>query len=230
MLSAYINVTKPRMVLGNAIVAAAAFVFASPAEFNWPGFVYMFAGIWLIMSSACAVNNYYDRDIDARMSRTRTRALPAGRIVPTHALAIGAVTVTVGSVLLNLVSPLAMWIGLVGWIFYALIYTPMKHRTGLALYAGAVAGAIPPVVGYAAAAGRLDIWAGLLFAVLYLWQLPHFIAIAYFRYEEYTAAGVPLLVSRPGENRRKQARKVFYLSLVVLLLFSLALILHRWIR
>lgn len=230
MIGAYIHLTKPRMVMGNAIVAAAAFVFGSPAAFSWPAFVLMFGGIWLVMSSACALNNYYDRSIDARMARTKSRELPSGRIVPEHALAVGAATLIVGSTLLNLASPLAMWLGLAGWAFYALLYTPLKHQSGLALYVGAVAGAMPPVVGYVAASGRLDLWAALLFAALYLWQLPHFIAIAYYRWDEYAAAGVPMLMSRPSDTARARARKIFYASLIILLLFSLALMLHRWTR
>jgi protoheme IX farnesyltransferase len=143
---------------------------------------------------------------------------------------LGAATLIAGSALINLVNPLAMWLGLVGWAFYALFYTPLKHYSGTALYVGAVAGAMPPVVGYVAASGHLDVWAAFLFAALYLWQLPHFIAIAYFRFDEYAAAGVPMLMSRPSDTARTRARKVFYASLIVLLVFSLALIVQRWMR
>ena len=90
---------------------------------------------------------------------------------------------------------------------------------------------MPPVVGYTAAAGRLDLYALALFLLLFLWQLPHFLAIARYRYEEYSAAGVPLLVGRPqGEGERKAARKTFYLSLWGVVLLCLILILQRWIR
>jgi len=182
------------------------------------------------MSSACALNNYYDRAIDAKMTRTQGRALALGAMVPEHALAIGAALCIVGCALLNVINPLALWSGITGWAAYALLYTPLKHRTGYALYAGAIAGALPPVVGYVAAAGRLDWWAALLFAVLYLWQLPHFNAIAMYRYNEYAAAGVPLLVNKPTEQTRTRARKVFYASLVVLVVFCGVLIVQRWTR
>ena len=231
MVSAYLNLTKPRMVVMNVAVAAAAFVFGSPATLNWQTFGFMVLGLGGIVAAACVFNNYADRHLDAKMERTKNRALAAGTLPPARALVFGTVLLVAGVALLSQTNLVALGAALVGFVTYVFVYTPLKPRTGLALYPGAVAGATPPVVGYAAAAGTLDYYALALFAVLFLWQIPHFLAIARYRYHEYTAGGVPLLVKEPQtQAERARARKVFYISLVFLVLFCGALIAQRWIR
>lgn len=191
----------------------------------------MIFGLAGVIGSACVFNNYADRNIDARMERTKKRPLVAGTIKPRNALLFASVLVVVGVVLLWMTDMLALYAALAGFLVYVFVYTPLKPRTGYAVFVGAVAGATPPLVGYAAAAHTLDWYAAALFAFLFLWQLPHFLAIARFRFEEYFAAGVPLLVSKPKDDAgRRRARKIFYLSLVVLLLFCAVLILQRWMR
>jgi protoheme IX farnesyltransferase len=229
-MSDYLSITKPRMVLGNALVAAAAFAFASPAAFNWQAFVLMLVGLSLVMAGGCALNNVYDRDIDARMERTRGRTMAAGRMPAGAAVWWGAVLLLCGAALLAWVNQLALFLALAGAVAYVAAYTPLKHRSAHALWIGALAGAMPPLVGYAAAAGVLDGWAAAFFAFLYLWQLPHFTAIAIYRYEEYAAAGVPLFVGSYSAAVRRRARVVFYASLLVLLAFCALLILQRWMR
>ena len=224
----YFQLTKPRMVMMNVLVAAAAFVFASHGNINWGSFFAMVAGLSCVVASACVFNNHADRFMDTHMERTKARALAAGRIKPLHALLFGFLLLLCGVLLLGAVSLLALGAALVGFLVYVCVYTPMKPNTGYALYTGAVAGAMPPVVGYTAAAGVLDIYAFAFFLVLFFWQIPHFLAIARYRFDEYSAAGVPLLVKRPRDEReRRRARLVFHLSLVVLLVFCAALILQR---
>lgn len=231
MIAAYFSLTKPRMVLGNVIVAAAAFIFGSPATIDWEAFALMAAGLSLVIGAGCVLNNYYDRNIDARMERTKGRVLAMGRIDAYHALAFGAALLVLGAVLLAQINQPALWTALFAAAAYVLAYTPMKHKSGYALYVGAIAGAMPPVIGYVAATGALDWTAGALFALLYLWQLPHFMAIAIYRFDEYAAAGVPLLVRGPhSAAARKRARLAFYASLVILLLFCVGLIVQRWTR
>ena len=231
MIKEYFDLTKPRMVCMNVLVAAAAFVFGSSGATNWPMLGAMVAGLALVVASACVFNNYADRFIDARMERTKERALAAGRIKPKSALLFGFVLIVGGTFLLLLVHPLALFAALFGFAVYVFVYTPLKPKTGYALYAGAVAGAMPPMVGYAAAAGVFDLYALGLFLFLFVWQIPHFLAIAKYRYDEYGAAGVPLLVGRPrDEKERRRARDIFYASLVLLLLMCFFLILQRWIR
>lgn len=230
MIRNYISLTKPGIIFGNVLVAASAFVFGAPDAFDWKLFLYMNAGLSLVIAGAAVFNNYVDRFIDAKMERTKHRPLAAGTIPLFPALMFGTALSLAGAGLLWLTNPYAFGAALVGFFGYVLVYTPMKHVSGYAVYVGAVAGATPPVVGYAAATGLIDTTAAWLFVLLFLWQLPHFIAIAMFRFHEYTAAGVPLLISEPSDTRKTQARKIFYASLVVLLVFCGALILHRWIK
>ncbi len=219
------------MVFFNVLVAAAAYLFGAAGAADWRIFGLMLAGLTCVVASACVFNNYADRFMDARMERTKNRGLAAGRIQPSHALLFGALLIIAGVVLLSQVHLLALAAALVGFVVYVFVYTPMKPKTGYALYAGAVAGAMPPVVGYAAATGVVDYYALALFALLFLWQIPHFLAIARYRFDEYAAAGVPLLVNRPeSEGERQAARKIFYASLVVLLLLCLVPMLQMWTR
>lgn len=238
MLKDYLELTKYRLALVNVLVAAAAFVFASPVQagspwvLDWQTFGITLLGLWLIIASGCVFNNYLDRFLDARMERTKHRALPAGRVDPIHALMYGAVLLAGGTTLLFIYAHLlALVAALAGFAVYVFLYTPLKPKSGYALFVGALAGAAPPLVGYAAAAHTLDLWALAFFAFMFFWQIPHFLAIARYRFEEYTFAGVPLLVDKPlDEEGRRKARWVFYLSLLLLLLFCLTLILQRWVR
>jgi protoheme IX farnesyltransferase len=231
MIKEYYELAKPGIVYGNSLVAGAAFIFGSGATIDWQQFFFMIVGLAFVVASACVFNNYYDRNLDAKMERTKHRALAAGNIRGITALLFAGALGLVGFFLLHNTNNLAVLSALLGFVVYVFLYTPLKPRSGLALFVGAVAGATPPVVGYTAAANSVDLIAVLLFAFLFLWQIPHFLAIARYRYDEYAAGGVPLLVSKPAnEQERKRARTVFYLSLVVLLLFCLILILQRWIR
>ncbi|HVV39244.1 MAG TPA: protoheme IX farnesyltransferase [Candidatus Paceibacterota bacterium] len=225
LISSYYRLAKPRMVYMNVAVAAAAFIFGSHGVVDWKAFAAMVLGLACIVASACVFNNYSDRFIDAKMERTQKRALPSGSIVSAHALVFGFALLAVGILLMLPLDMRSLDMALIGFVVYVLIYTPLKPRTGLALFPGAVAGAMPPVVGYVAAAHALDMTALWLFAILFVWQLPHFLAIARYRYDEYANAGVPLLVRRPqNDKQRRRARIVFYISLVVLLIVCGALI------
>jgi protoheme IX farnesyltransferase len=228
-IKTYYELTKPGIIYGNAIVAAAAYVFGSHGHFVLSTFLAMLLGLSLVIGGACVFNNYYDRGIDARMERTKKRGFAAGQVNPTSALIYGVVLLVVGVVLLQTINLYALGAALLGFVTYVFLYTPLKARTGLAVFVGAIAGAVPPVVGYTAATNMLDYFAVAFFAFLFLWQIPHFFAIARYRYDDYFAAGVPLLVKKPEtEQARVQARKIFYASLIVLLLFCfLLLILQR---
>lgn len=231
-MSAYFSLTKPRMVLGNTVVAIAAFLFASPSLVDWRAFILLSTGFSCIVASACVFNNYYDRTIDALMERTKQRAIPSGAVVLSRTLLLGYLLLLAGSALLLALSTLVLVLALIGFVVYVCAYTPLKHRSPQALYVGAVAGAMPPVVGYAAGAGVLDLYALFFFLFLFIWQVPHFLAISIYRFDEYTAASIPLLVRKGPYTARERrvARAVFYASLLVLLLFCLCLMLHRWIR
>lgn len=231
MLHTYYELTKPRLMIMNIIVAMAAFVFAAPTQFDWRSFFYMSLGLAGVIASACVFNNIADRRLDTRMERTKNRALASGRVSPLSATLYAMLLLTGGILFLYQTDILALHAALVGFVVYVFIYTPLKPRSPAALFVGAVAGATPPLVGYAAAAHTLDLYAWGLFFILFLWQVPHFLAIARFRFEEYAAAGVPLLVKKsPSEQGRRNARRIFYFSLIFLLVYCFVLILHRWMR
>ncbi len=230
MISRYLSLTKPRMVLSNALVAAAGFLFA-PTPYNWQQLGVLLAGLSLVVASACLFNNYYDREIDARMARTKNRPLAAGSVSPLGALAMGGVLLFLGVVALLFTNLLTLEVALAGFIIYVFWYTPLKHRSGYALYVGALAGATPPLAGYAAATNTLGLWGWVLFGILFVWQIPHFLAVAKYRFEEYQAAKVPLLVSAPrNERSRAQARGIFYASLVLLLCLCVLAPIAHWLQ
>jgi heme o synthase len=229
-IKSYYRLTKPGIIYGNLLVASAGFIFASAGNVDWTLFFTTLAGLACIIASGCVFNNIYDRNIDARMERTRNRALVVGHISPRSAFLFGSVLGILGVVILYIYSsPLALFMSLIGLVVYVGWYTPLKHKNPAALFVGAVAGAVPPVVGYVAVTNAFDLSAVLLFLALYIWQIGHFLAISVYRYDEYAAAGVPLYIKKsPSPEAKKIAKKLFFYSLVVLLLFCLALMLQRW--
>lgn len=225
----YYRLTKPGIIYGNALMFAAGFFLASWEGIEWQLFFVALLGLSLVMAGACVFNNYADRELDKKMERTRNRSLVTGAISPNAAYIYGMVLSILGfSTLYFFSTYLSFFVALIGFAVYVFLYTPLKPKTSIALYIGAVAGATPPVVGYVAVTDTFDLWALGLFVAIFLWQLPHFIAIATYRYEEYTAAGVPLTLKRaPTEAEKKKAKRIFALSLVVLLLVCLGIALWR---
>lgn len=222
MFKDYYQLTKPGIVYGNLLTTLAAFLFASKWEFSTGLFLATMVGMALVIASACVFNNYFDRSIDAKMSRTKARPLVAGAVSPRAAFWYAMALAFVGFALLYIcVNILTALVALAGFIIYVCIYTPLKPLNSLALYVGAVAGAAPVVAGYTAVADKLDLTAFFLFAFLFLWQLPHFWAISVYRYDEYAAAGVPLSVRKPSNKKKRLARSIFFASLIVLVLFCL---------
>ncbi len=231
MIKTYYYLTKPRLAMMNVMVAMAVYVFASPEVFDWGTFFIMSSGLAFVVASACVFNNVADRTLDTRMERTKHRATATGEVSPLQGIGYAAVLLVLGVSLLMQTHILALAAALLGFFVYVFLYTPLKPKSRYALYVGAVAGATPTLVGYAAAAHTLDYYAYACFAILFLWQIPHFLAIARYRFAEYAAGGVPLWVAQePTPDGKKQAKKIFRYSLVFLLLFCLILILHRWIR
>jgi protoheme IX farnesyltransferase len=228
---AYYELTKPGIIYGNALSALAGFFFASRAgEIDWKLLLAMVFGLSFIIASSCVLNNIYDRDIDSKMERTKTRATVTGAISPTNAALFAIVLVVAGAALLYFFTNLlTLRVALLGFFFYVCLYTPLKKRSPTALFVGAVAGAVPVVVGYVAVASALDFYAWILFAFMYAWQIPHFLAISVYKYNDYFAAGIPLYVRRePSIRAKKRAKTIFLYSLVILLLFCAALMLSRF--
>lgn len=214
----YVNLTKPRLSLLAAIVSLAGYYMGVPGSASWTGAATAFFGTLIMACGAMTLNQYLERDTDALMVRTRRRPLPMGKITPGAALLLGVVLSAVGIVYLafgaNLV---AGAVGAVAVASYVMVYTPLKRLTSFNTIVGAVPGALPPVIGYAAAVGHVDFQATLLFAIMFLWQLPHFLAIAWVFREDYARAGMPMLtvIDREGGFT---ARQVVIYSLALLLI------------
>jgi len=152
------------------------------------------AGTALVAAGASALNMLLERRTDALMLRTRNRPVAAGRLRPAEALAFGLAVTVAGLLVLHFgAGPLAALVALVTWASYLFAYTPLKTRTSLSTIVGAFPGALPPVIGWAAARGQIEPGAVVLFAILFLWQIPHFLAIAWIYREDYARGGLPML-------------------------------------
>jgi protoheme IX farnesyltransferase len=217
----WLELTKPRITLLVVFTALVGFVTASSAS-PWSGLLTAaLVGTGLVAAGASAINMVMERDTDALMHRTRSRPIPAGRIRPGDARWFGALLTLSGlGLLAGLCNPLAAFVAFSTWASYLFLYTPLKRRTHLSTLVGAVPGALPPVIGWAAASESLDPGAFILFAILFLWQIPHFLAIAWLYREDYERGGFPLLpvIDREGRLTGRQA----VLHSVALLVVSLA--------
>ena len=217
----WLELTKPRITVMVVFTAMVGFVVASPAS-PWSGLLTAaLVGTGLVAGGASVLNMVIERDTDALMHRTRTRPIPAGRIRPAEARWFGALLTLGGLALLaSLCGTLAALVAFSTWASYLFLYTPLKRRTHLSTLVGAVPGALPPVIGWAAASGRLEPGAFILFAIVFLWQIPHFLAIAWLYREDYERGGFPMLpvIDREGRITGRQA----VLHSVALVVVSLA--------
>jgi protoheme IX farnesyltransferase len=190
--------TKPRLSLLVIITCGGAMALAPGALSPLRALVTLL-GATMVVGAANALNCYLERDLDGYMRRTRTRPLPAGRLTPRAALVLAFVLSVLSIPALTFAAnPLTALLGTIGLATYVLVYTPMKQRSSLALWVGAVPGAIPPLMGWTAVRNAIEVPGLVLFAVLFCWQIPHFIAIAVNAREDYARAGhktLPLQVS-----------------------------------
>ncbi|HVS80059.1 MAG TPA: heme o synthase [Candidatus Paceibacterota bacterium] len=204
MIRDYYELIKPGIIYGNAITAAAGFFLAAQGNFNLSLFIAMLLGLSCVIGSACAFNNLIEIDIDAKMERTKNRALVAGRLDRRDAfwfaLALGVCGLSIFAAYVDL---LALAVVFLGAVAYLALYTPMKRMNLWSTAAGSISGAVPPVVGYVAVANRLDWAAAILFIILVLWQIPHFYAIGIYRGDEYGAASLPILPVVKGMRAAK---------------------------
>ncbi len=190
-------------------------------ELSAPQIVTTLLGTALVVGGANALNMWWERESDAFMSRTANRPLPAGRIAPGVALALGIWLSLVSIPLLALaVNALTAALAAIALLSYVLLYTPMKRKSTMSLVVGAVPGAIPPLLGWAAATGRLDAPGLILFGIMFCWQIPHFLAIATFRKADYARAGLKVLPNERGD-RVTRHHVVRWLAALVLMSFLL---------
>jgi protoheme IX farnesyltransferase len=214
-LSDYLALTKPGITVMVAITSALGFAAASAGATDWTLLFHLVAGTTLSAAGAAALNMFLEREADAKMERTRNRPLPAGRMVPAEALVFGALLSAGGIAWLALTTNLlAAGVSAATIASYLGLYTPLKKRTSLSTLVGAVPGALPPVLGWTAASGTLGPGAAVLFLVLFFWQLPHFLALAWIYREDYARAGFPLLTVE-GPDGASTGRQVVLQTLAL---------------
>ena len=202
-----IALTKPRVVLMILVTTVVGYYVGLSGAPDYARLVHLLVGTLLAASGTLALNQYWERDVDARMERTRVRPLPEGRLAPLEALLFGtAVTVAGLGYLGAFVSPMVLLMTAVTTAVYLFAYTPLKLRTPLCTIVGAVPGALPPVTGWIASREAFGIGAWVLFGILFLWQLPHTLAIARLYRDDYARAGVRLLpvVDAEGTSTERQ--------------------------
>jgi heme o synthase len=224
-VAAYVELTKPRITFLIVLTAAAGFFLGSPGPVNYVVLLSALFGIGLLSSGIATLNQYAERDLDGLMRRTANRPLPAGKLAPWEALAFGAgTTILAEAYLLVFVNPLTALLGLTVIAGYLFAYTPLKTRTSLSTLVGAFPGAVPPLIGWTAARGTISLEGWVLFAILFLWQFPHFLAIAWMYREDYSRAGILMLpVVEPNGRVTAQQIVVYTLMLLPVSLLPVAL-------
>lgn len=224
-VAAFIELTKPRITFLIVLTSAAGFSLGSRGGVNYALLLSAMFGITLLSSGVATINQYMERDLDGLMRRTADRPLPSGKLQPWEALAFGAALIAVAEVYLAvLINPLTALLGLTVIAGYLFAYTPLKTKTSLSTLVGAFPGAVPPLIGWTAARGELSLEAWVLFAILFLWQFPHFLAIAWMYREDYARAGILMLpVVEPDGRVTSQQIVIYTLMLLPVSLLPYAL-------
>jgi protoheme IX farnesyltransferase len=219
-----VELAKPRITAMVVFTALVGFVTAADEPIRGALLAAALVGTGLVATGAAVLNQVIERDTDALMDRTRHRPLPGGRVQPAEAVAFGAAVTLAGHTLLFAAcGPLPAAVAFVTWASYLFVYTPLKRLTPLATLVGAIPGALPPVIGWTARSGSLDQGAFILFAILFLWQIPHFLAIAWMYRDDYAKGGFPMLpvLDREGSFTARQA-VVHSLALLLVSLLPVA--------
>lgn len=215
-LQTFLEITKFRLVSLVLWSVAVGFFMASEGPLDFPILAKTLLGTALIGGGAMALNQYQEREADARMKRTEDRPLPAGRIRPATALWLGVLLSAAGFVFLFFgVNRLAGTLSALALLGYLLIYTPLKSKTSLCTLVGAVPGAVPPLLGWTAARGSAGPEAWVLFSILFLWQLPHVLAIGWVHREDFQRAGFKMLAVTDATGK-KVGRRIFIYSLALI--------------
>lgn len=215
-IAAFVELTKPRIAVLLVLTSAAGFYLGSVGTFDYVLFANAMISITLLAFGVATLNQYWERDIDPLMKRTATRPIPTGRVTPTEALVFGILQCVVAELyLLLLVNPLTAFLGMIVIVGYVLVYTPLKTRTTVSTAIGAIPGALPPLLGWTAAADNITLGAWALFAMQFLWQFPHFMAIAWMYREEYAKAGILMLPVVEPSGRLTMRQIVMFTIMLV---------------
>lgn len=213
----YYKLTKPGVLYGNAITAAAGFLLASKGDIDWLLFVWLNLGTTLVIASACVLNNFLDQDIDRLMERTKKRPLIQGDVSGKGAVVFSIVLGLTGIGLLYATTNwLVVLIGVIGFVDYVVLYGMLSKRLSMhGTLVGSISGATPILAGYVAVTGFIDIGAILVFAILFLWQMPEFYSISIYRRKEYKAAHIPVISVVRGVERTKLHIAVYTLLFTI---------------
>lgn len=205
--AAYVELTKPRIAFMLVLTSSAGFYLGTKEAFDVVLFANTLVAVTLLAFGVAALNQYWERETDQLMERTAARPLPMGKVAPAEALFFGVLQCAIAEVYLLLtVNALTAFLGLVVIVGYVFVYTPLKTRTSASTAIGALPGALPPLMGWTAAANEISLGAWALFAMQFLWQFPHFFAIAWLYREEYARAGILMLpvVEKDGKITARQ--------------------------
>ncbi len=220
-LHAYWELTKPRVTMMALLTTAVGFLMGSTIFTDTWRLMPTLLGAWWVGSGANALNQWYEREADALMERTKDRPLPSGRLQPQGAFIFGISSIVAGLMCLwFFVNEMATWCALMTAVIYVGVYTPMKRRSSFCTLVGAIPGALPPLIGWTASAGTFGLEAWVLCAILFLWQLPHFLAIAWWYQDDYRHAGFRMLpVIDPSGDSTARQMVVYGLALLLTSLF-----------
>ena len=216
MIGDYVVLAKPRLNVLVVATSAASYYLGAPGDIQLLPMAAAIVGTALVAGGAAALNQVYERDTDALMRRTRLRPLPDGRVGPREAAIFGVVLAAIGIADLVLAANLlAAALAALTIVVYLFVYTPMKRLSSAATLVGAVPGALPPLIGWTAAHGTIAPGGLALFAIVFLWQIPHFMAIAWMYRDDYRHAGFPMLPVVEPDGRRAGRQAVLYAAALV---------------
>jgi len=211
----FLSLTKPRLNLLVLVTTLAGLYLASPDGVALALAAHTLVGTALVAGGAAALNQVWERETDRLMERTRGRAVPRGRVRVAEGTWFGLLLSSAGLVELAVwTTPAAAAVAAATLLSYVLVYTPLKTRTSLATLVGAVPGALPPVIGWAAATGDITLPAIVLFGIVFFWQMPHFLAIAWMYKADYAAAGIPLLPVEEPDGQRTGRQALLYTAVL----------------
>jgi protoheme IX farnesyltransferase len=195
-MRSYLELLKPRLSFLVAFSSVFGFVLGSSNGINWMSLIMLGLGGFLVSGASVTINQIIEKDLDALMSRTRNRPLPTNRITKMEAVWVAVVSVLIGAgLLIQFTNALTVTLSLISVILYGFIYTPLKRVGPIAVFVGAIPGALPPLLGWIAATGSIGYQALVLFGIQFIWQFPHFWAIAWVSFDDYQKAGFRLLPS-----------------------------------
>ena len=207
----FVTLTKPRLNFLVLITTLGGMYIAAPDGVALPVLFHALVGTALVAGGAAALNQVWERDTDGLMRRTRRRPIPGGRLRAADGAWFGTLLSAAGLIELTWkVNPLASAVAAATLVSYVFVYTPLKTRTSLSTLVGAIPGALPPVIGWAAATGTISIGAIVLFGIVFLWQMPHFLAIAWLYRDDYRQARIPLLPVLEPDGRRTGQQALLY--------------------